>query len=206
MTVSMHRRLVVPRLPRSAPALIGRTTEILEALAGSSYFPSPTPSLAVVASALAVLEEAQVASLSRTHGTRQVRDDRRDALWKLLGQLRGYVQSVADSNPEHAASIIESSGMSLKRPAVQHKAPFALTLGPVSGSVVLRVRSAGDRATYAWQWSTDGGATWHHASPARQAQTVIKGLPVGNRCWFRFRVTTKDGEQCWSQAPSIVVE
>ena len=94
--------------------------------------------------------------------------------------------------------------MSEKRAAVQHKAPFALTRGPVSGSVVLKVRSAGDRARYAWQWSTDG-VLWHDAPPTQQAQTTIKGLPVGKRCWFRFRVTLKDGVKDWSQALSIVV-
>jgi hypothetical protein len=204
MTVSMRRRLVVPRLPRSAPALILKTHGILDGMAGNPYFPDPTPSLAVVAAALAELEEAQIVSLSRTRGTCQVRDDKRKVLGRLLGQLRGYVQSVADANPEHAGSIIEGSGMSEKRAAVQHKAPFALTRGPVSGSVVLKVRSAGDRARYAWQWSTDG-VLWHDAPPTQQAQTTIKGLPVGKRCWFRFRVTLKDGVKDWSQALSIVV-
>jgi hypothetical protein len=205
MTVSMHRRLVATRLPKSAPALILKTHGILEAMGDNPWFPSPTPSLAAVASALAVLEEAQVAKLSRTRGTRQVRDEKRTALRKLLRQLATYVQSVADANPEHAASIIESSGMSVKRTAVQHKAPFALELGPVSGSVVPKVRSAGDRAMYAWQWSSDAGFTWNTEPSTRVAQTVIERLPVGKRCWFRYRVTTKDGEQNWSQSLSIVV-
>jgi len=171
---------------------------------GNPSFTNPRPSLAAVASALAELDDAQSASLSRTRGTRELRDAKQEALVALFRTLRGYVQSVADGDPDHAASIIESASMSVKRPAVQTKPPFAVKPGRVSGSVVLAVRSAGDRASYWWQWSTDG-ITWRGAPTTTQAKTEIHGLRVGKTCWFRFRVVTKDGEQGWSRPVSSIV-
>jgi hypothetical protein len=205
MTESMHRTLVVTRLPKSAPALLLLTRAVLTAMDGNPSFPSPRPSLAAVASALAELEEAQSATQSRTRGTREARDAKQAALVALFRTLRGYVQGVANGDPDNAGSIIESAIMSVKRPAVQTKPPFAVKSGRVSGSVVLAVRSAGDRVSYGWQWSTDGGIKWRVAPATTQARTEIAGLLVGTTCWFRFRVVTKDGEQDWSQPLSSVV-
>jgi hypothetical protein len=205
MTESMHRTLVVMKRPRVVPALLTLTRAILSAMANSPHFPSPTPSLAVLAAALAQLGHAQTAVLSRTRGTRETRDEKHAKLVTLLQQLERYVQSVADGNPDAAVSIIESAGMSVKRPAVQAKPPFAVKPGRVSGSVQLTVCSAGDRAAYYWQWSTDGGVEWRDAPATTQAKTAIAGLPVANMCWFRVRVVTKDGEQDWSQPLSNLV-
>jgi hypothetical protein len=205
MTESMHRTLAVTKLPRSVRALLGRTRLVLAAMDGNPHFPSPNPSLAAVTSALAALEDAETTRQSRTRGTREVRDERLAALVALLRELRGYVQSVADRDPDSAASVIESAGMSVKRPAVQTKPPFAVKPGRVSGSIALAVRSAGDRASYAWQWSTDGGITWDDAPRTTQAKTEIAGLRPGARCWFRFCVVTKDGEQDWGEPLSSIV-
>jgi hypothetical protein len=205
MTESMHRTLVVTKLPKSVPTLLGLVRVFLTAMEGNPYFPAPTPGLDAVALVLAELDEAQTAMLSRTRGTREVRDAKRAALVVLLRGLRGYVQSVADRDPDSAASIIESAGMNVKRPAVQTKPPFAVKPGRVSGSVQLVARAAGDRVFYEWQWSTDGGVTWHDAPATMQAKTRLAGLPVGKTCWFRVRAVTKEGGQEWSQAVAWMV-
>jgi hypothetical protein len=199
MTESMHRIIAVTRLPRSIPALLRATQAIVTALDGNPSFPSPSPSLATLTAALADLEDAEVARQTRTRGTRKRRDEKLASLLVLLGLLRGHVQSVADASPDRAASLIESAGMSVKRPAIQSKPPFAVSDGRVSGSVVLAVRSAGDRAGYAWQWSPDEGVTWHDAPGTTQTKTVLAGLPLGKLCAFRHRVQTRDGAGDWSE-------
>jgi hypothetical protein len=205
MTESMHRTLAVLKLPKTVPALLGVTRVILASMEGNPRFPAPTPPLAMVAAALAELDEAQIATLQRTHGTTATRDEKREALLVRLRELCGYVQRIADGSAEEAAAIIESAGMSVKRPAVQSKPPFAVKQGRVSGAVRLEVRSAGDRIGYAWQWSTDGGASWRDAPRTMQAKTEIAGLPLGKMCWFRFRVLTKEGEQGWAEAQGVLV-
>jgi hypothetical protein len=200
MTESMHRILAVTKLPRSVPALLRAVQGILDALDGNPSFPSPSPSLATIHAALVALEEAEVALLTRARGTRAVRDEAHARLLTLLGVLLLHVQGVADQDPDHAPQLIESAGMSVKRPAVQTKPPFDVRSGRVSGVVVLAVRSAGDRTAYGWQWSTDEGITWHDAPTTMQAKTAITGLPTGAMCAFRHRVQTKDLTTDWSEA------
>ncbi len=205
MTESMHRTLVVTKLPRSVPALLTAVRAILTAMEGNPTFPSPSPPLAEVAAALAALDDAETARQPRTRGTREVRDAARAKLIPLVEGLRLHVQTVADTTPESAASVIEGAGMSVKRAALPTKAPFGARAGRVSGSVALAVLAAGDRAAYGWQWSDDGGVTWHDAPATMQAKTVIKGLVPGKTCSFRVRVWTKEGGQDWGEAVTTIV-
>jgi hypothetical protein len=60
--------------------------------------------------------------VTRTRGTTDVRNTQLHALLTALQQLKFYVQQAADADVENAITIIESSGMSVKRPAVRTKA------------------------------------------------------------------------------------
>jgi hypothetical protein len=150
MTVSMLRMLASLRLPTTVPALVQVANAILEAMANNRSFPQPSPSLAVIAAAIADLQAAEVATLSRTRGTAAVRDTKRAALVSLVVRLKGYVQGVADDDPEHAEALIESAGMNVKPKGVQEKAPFDVKPGAVSGSVRLVARAVAKEATYEW--------------------------------------------------------
>ena len=205
MTVSMNKTLAALKLPTQVPALLGVAEAIVLAMSGNPSFPGPTPSLVAVAAALADLHDAEVATLTRTRGTVSVRNDKCAALNSLLVRLKAYVQGVADADPERAAELIERAGMSVKRAFVRAKLPFEVMPGAVSGSVRLVVRSAGDRASYQWAWSTDGGATWRSAASTLQARTVLSGLTPGSTCSFRCRAVTKTGEGEWSETRSILL-
>lgn len=205
MTVSMHKTLAALRLPIQVPALLSVAEAIVEAMSISPSFPAPMPPLALVRSAIEDLHDAQVATLARTRGTVAVRDRKLAVLVGLLVRLKGYVQGVADDAPEHAAAIIESAGMHVKRSAPGAKPAFDVKPGRVSGSVRLVVRSAGDRAAYLWEWSADGGTAWRRVPQTLQARTIISGLPSASTCWFRYRAITKTGETDWSDPRSLVV-
>jgi hypothetical protein len=134
-----------------------------------------------------------------------VRDRRLAVLVGLLVRLKGYVEGVAEEDPEHAVAIIESAGMHVKRSTARTKPGFDVQQGRVSGSVRLVARSAGDRAGYLWEWRQDGGSTWHRVPQTIQARTVVSGLPPASTCWFRYRAVTKSGETDWSEPRSFVV-
>ena len=95
--------------------------------------------------------------------------------------------------------------MNVKKAAAPVKPPFDVKPGAVSGSVRMAVRSAGDKASYSWAWSTDGGTTWRSAPATLQARTVLTGLPSGSMCSFRYRAVTTKGEMDWSEPLSILV-
>jgi hypothetical protein len=205
MTVSMHRTLASLRLPTKASALVQVARAILEAMTNNRSFPNPSPSLAAIAAAIADLQAAEVATLSRTRGTAAARDDKRAALVSLLVRLKGYVQGVADDDPDRAATLIESAGMNVKPKGGPAKAPFDVKPGAVSGSVRLVARAVAKEATYQWAWSTDGGATWRPAPVTPQAKTVLSGLPSDSKCWFRCRTVTRRGEGNWSESVAFLV-
>jgi hypothetical protein len=204
MTESMHRTLVVTKLPRSVPPLLSAARAIVAAMSGNPSFLRPDPTLATVTAAILALNDAETALQSKTRGTRAARDERRRALRARLDELRLYVQRVANADPENAVAIIESAGMSVKRRAVQVKPPFAVKAGSVSGSVALRAIAAGDRARYEWQSSLDR-AEWRDASATNRANTVIANLIPGKTYWFRIRIGTPEGQGDWSTPVSSVV-
>jgi len=205
MTVSMHKTLAALKLPTQVPALLGVAEAIVLAMTGDPSFPDPAPSIATVASALADLHDAEVATLTRTRGTVAARNEKRAVLVGLLVRLKAYVQGVADEDPERAEVLIQSAGMNVRKSGAPAKPVFEARPGAVSGSVRMAVRAAGDRAAYEWEWSTDGGKTWRAAPATLQARTVLTGLASGSTCSLRYRTVTRTGEGDWSEPVLLLV-
>jgi hypothetical protein len=134
------------------------------------------------------------------------RNDKKAALVAVLQELRGYVQKVADGNPDNSANIITSSGLPVKKTPAHRPRVFTAKPGAVSGSVEVIAASAARRASYEWQYSTDGGKTWIEAPPSLRAKTTISGLPVASTVQFRYRSVTKAGPSDWSQPTALLVK
>jgi len=83
---------------------------------------------------------------------------------------------------------------------------FSAKPGAVSGSVEVIAALAAKRASYEWQYSTDGGKTWIEAAPSLKAKTTIVGLPVASSVLLRYRPVTKAGPGDWSQPLAVVVK
>src|SRR5579864_2221896 len=113
ITKPAHRAIASLKLPRPAPALIVYAQGMTTGMTANPSFPTPTPPLAEVNAAIADLHAAETAALARTKGAVAVRNEKRAALVALLELLRAYVQSVADQNPDTAASIIQSAGIAV---------------------------------------------------------------------------------------------
>jgi hypothetical protein len=135
------------------------------------------------------------ARVQRTLLRRLVRD---------LEQLRAYVQRVADASPGEARAIIESAGMSVKRPGLHDKPLLTVKAGPVSATVVVVAKAAGDRATYEWQYSRVG-EPWIDVSPTRQAKKMLNGLVHGAEYRFRVRTVIREGRSDFGDAVSFIV-
>lgn len=201
------RVIVTLKIPTHVADIVKLTQAIVAALTGNAWFPSPTPSLATVSSLLTTLDGTETAvTQTRAKGTVQARNVARAAVVTALHQLKSYVQTVCDANPEQASAIIASAGMAVRKTAARTKADFAVEAGPVSGSVKLVARAVAHRASYDWQWSSDGGKTWTSVPSTLAARTTITGLPVATTCSFRFRTLTKAGESDWSQPVALVVK
>jgi hypothetical protein len=201
-----HRPIAVLVLPKTVPALITYAQSVATAMTGNPSFPSPAPALATVTAGMNALHDAESAALARTKGAVAARNDKRLALVTLLQQLRGYIQTVADTDLETAATVIQSAGIAVKKAPARKPRVFDAVQGAMSGSAKLVAASAGRRAAYEWQYSTDGGKTWVMAPSTLQAKTTVTGLTPGATVDFRYRPVTKTGEGNWSQTVQLIVK
>jgi hypothetical protein len=202
-----HRVIAVSKFPKSATGMSTFTHALIAAMTGNALVPNPNPSIPTLTTLVTTVDTTETATKTRTKGTVAARNAALAALLDVaLHATTANIQQLADANPEQAQALITSVGMAVRKAPVRTKAPFAAAPGPVSGSVHLAVRAAGKRASYEWEWSSNGGSTWVTAAPTLQAKTTITGLPVATTCQFRFRSVTKAGASDWSQVITIVVK
>ena len=203
---SVKRNVVILNLPRPVPALVTYAQSVVTAVTNNPHFPAPSPTLVEVAAAIAALQNAESAALSRVKGAVVVRNDKKAALVTLLQELRGYIQKCADADAENGAAIIQSAGLPARKVPAHKPRVFTVKAGAISGAVDIVAATAARRASYEWQYSTDGGKTWIEAAPGLRAKTTITGLPVATVAQFRYRSVTKAGPSDWSQAVTLVVK
>ena len=204
-TKLVRHAAVTLHLPNKVAALIVYAQGIVTRMTGNPSFPEPSPALSVITTSIDQLQAAETAARARTKGAAAVRNVKRTALLTLLRQLRGYLQTVADSDPETAVSVIESAGVAVRKTATRQARAFAAKPGTVSGTAKVVAKPAARRASYEWQYSTDGGKTWVTAPSTLQAKTSITGLVPGATVQFKYRPVTKTGEGDWSQPVSLMV-
>jgi hypothetical protein len=197
------KAVVVLKLPKPAALVCSIAQSIVNAMTDNPRFKDLEPALVSIREDIANVEEANAFVLTRTKGARQARDVELSALKLALIHLAASVQEVADADPPNAPSIIESAGMSVKHPSMRQKLTFQVLAGEAPGTARLIVKSAGDRASYDWQYSTDQHV-WTTCPTTIQSSTVIGGLAEATRYYFRFRVTLKDGVGMWSNAVFLV--
>ena len=203
-TPKTPRSIVKLAFPESIPVLIAVAKAIVAGLLGNASFPNPDPSVQAIQTAIADLETAEIAALTRAKGAVQTRDEKRAALVELLQQLKVYAQKILDANREHAPALAHSVAMDVRKPATRRVRTFAAKRGTLPGTVEV-VTAAIHHAAYEWQFSSDGGKTWQEAPPTTQSRTTIVGLVTGGSYSFRVRTVTKAGASAWSEPTSLVV-
>jgi hypothetical protein len=203
---SIHRATVSLNLPAKVADFIALVVGIVHAMTNNPAFPAPVPALSALSAAVSDLQAAETVALTKVKGAAAARNGKRAVVVSLLHQLRGYVQAVADATPEDGQAIIQSAGMATRKVALRATRVFAAKLGPISGSAKLTAPITARRASYEWQYSTDGGKTWVSAPASLQAKTTVLGLPAGSSVMFRYKTVTKTGEGDWSQALSLLVK
>jgi hypothetical protein len=201
-----HRSLAILKLPKGVGPLIAHAQAIMESMTDNPRFPSPVPPVWVVSKAVTDLQTAEATALTRAKGTVSVRNEKRTMLGSLLQQLRGYVQVTADEDPDDAAAIIESAGMTVKKQAKLPPRVFSAKPGSLSGEVKVIAPKAGNRASYDWEYSTDSGVNWLTMPSTTKASTALAGLTPGRSVMFKYRSVTSKGVSDWSAAITATVK
>ena len=200
-----HRAIAVLKLPKKVPDLIELGQVIIKGLTGNAFIPNPNPSVAVVQAGLDDLVACQATAKVRTSGAVALRNSKKQAFITLLEAVKTNAQSVADANPESGPAIIQSAGLGLRKSPARKQLGFHAKLGTVSGAVKVVAPAAARRASYEWQYSTDGGKTWVDLRSTLQSRTSLSGLTPQTTVMFRYRAVVKTGEGDWSTPISILV-
>jgi hypothetical protein len=191
-------------LPHRVKDVVAFGKSIVTAMTGNPNFPSPNPPLATFDADLEALDASETSVLARTKGAAQSRNVKLATVHADFKAEQAYVQQVASANPANSAAIIQSAGMHVRTLTLHQKGELTAKIGKVSGIAELRAKSAGPRAGYEWQVSTDQ-KTWTLLPVTLQANTVVPALASGTTYYFRFRPVTKAGEGNWSQIVSLLV-
>jgi hypothetical protein len=119
-----------------------------------------------------------------------------------LRTLRNDVQNLADADPVNAQAIIESSGMSVKKPATHNGHQNTAADGVDEGSVDLTAEGAG---VHEWRMSTDD-ETWVLLPASFTSKTTVSDLTPGLVYYFQNRRIQPNHEKAeWSQSVKIRV-
>lgn len=189
--------LVIRERKTSAAAVIIYSRAIVLKMTDSTWFPDPPVTLADLSTDTDALEQAEAAVRNRGKGLAEVRNGKLRQVNIDLDALRGYVQWVADANPNEAALIAASAGMRLKRVGARHKLVLAAERGAVPDSVKLSAKAVHKHAAYEWQVSADGGETWVSVGVSTVADITVPGLTSGVLYHFRFRSTVGRTTSNW---------
>jgi hypothetical protein len=199
------RVLVILHLAKRIPDLIKQIKAIILAMTGNPFFATPSPPLATLAADLAALESSEALTIAKTKGAAATRNVKLATMRTDMGILHAYVQQIADASESQATAIIESAGMSTRKPTTFTKSVFAAKMGVVSGLVHLVALAVAKAASYDWQWSTDQ-KTWTSLPSTLKAKTSVAGLTAGTTYYFRFRALTRKGQGDWGQFVSLLVK
>jgi hypothetical protein len=211
---TVYRVRAVLKINRNNTAsVLGKAHAVKNGMAADPQrFTDPDPSFAVFDAQVTKLELAEQRAATRAIGTAAARDVERSALVGMLETQRSYVQKLCDASPEQAVAIVQAAGMEVAGTPVRDNPILDAKLGSISGSVILDANAAalagksGKKVCFNWQWTTDGGTTFHSAPSTPGAKTTIEGLPALAMAGFRVSVTSAAGPGEWSQIVSILVQ
>ena len=186
------KRMVAANLPARVSDLVERCRVLVKGMTKNTYFPSPSPTLAVFTKDIDALHEADVkAKLSIS--VIPIRDAALKIVVSDVRRLVNYVQLIANANPHNAEVIINSSGFHIRRviPGVNKREYKVESLE--TGKVILTASPNNIRSPYIWEVSING-TDWSFLLVSRITSTKCETLTPGQLYYFRYLIISKDNK------------
>jgi hypothetical protein len=202
------RLLVALGLSKLSPAQISANAKhYVQKMTGNTLFPAPSPTLAALNAQIAAFDAAYNTSLTKARGTVSAMRSEEKSLKILLKGLAVYVETVANADPDHAASIIEDgAGMPLKKPSVRKPKTFTVRNGTEKGTVLLDSKAVRG-SVYLYEMTTDPNtpSSWLSLGILSKVKFTKIGLTSGTHYYFRVAVVTKGIQSNWSPVIDLIV-
>ncbi len=179
-------------------------------------FTEPRPTMAVLGTQVSAYNNALAATTRKVPGSVPTRNETLTALWSSLGALRAYTQTLADTSPDHAETIIKASGFKVGGTGVRAKPILDAAHGVGPGDVVLTAHAAllrsgapttrrSGSAAFRWRHSVNAGTIWIEDTPTNAAHTTLHGLPSGQTVSFQVCVVLSNVSGPWTDAVTLMI-
>jgi hypothetical protein len=189
----------------SAEALIQFIRQIIKNLTGNTYFPTTTPTTAMVTTAVNDYETAlnnEKAAYETAKSLTVIAHQKRASLELLVNQLANNIENLSGGD----AGKIKSTGMDTKAPAVHSRAvlssptSLAATAGERDGEIDLQWDKVVGVKSYRIESCPDpiDKSKWQQCKTATKSKVEVTGLVSGQGYWFRVCALNANGESAWS--------
>ena len=180
---------------------------IITNMTGNANFTSPTPPIATITTQRDELQEA--AEIAKT-GNKQERAAVKPKLRILkssVKQLAGYVETIANANPETAEEVALSSGFPIKRLTPRGKRVFTAENTAIAGTVKVYTGTVKKAIAYEFDYTQtpETDTSWIPTETKASATRIVPGLTSGKTYYFRYRVIFRSGPGDWSDNITLVV-
>lgn len=211
---SMYRVRVVLKINRnSTDSVLERGHAIRNGMAADPQrYVAPVPSIFDLDNQITKVDLSNQRAATRVVGSAAARNVERTVLVAMLETERGYVQTLCDANPDKAVAIAQGAGMFVAAVGTRENPLLKVVPGAAPGSVFLDANAAAltgkskMKVFFNWQWTTDGGLTFHSAPSTPLGKTIIEGLPSMTMVGFRASVTSAKGPGEWTPVVTILVQ
>lgn len=178
------QKILINFRPYSDAAFVQLVQAILLALATNPFFPTPSPSIAVITTALDDLQDALSKAATGGSSATAVKDQKRAALETLLKQLASYIQLVSGDD---VAMMLSSAFPVSKLPSPVGPLPkpsfFEAEIAG-KGKIRLTVNAIYGAKLYQFQYKQSGTTEWQEQTISK-TKLLLTGLESGKEYVFR---------------------
>jgi hypothetical protein len=188
--------------------LVGKVQSAITGLTGNPDFPTPSPTLAAVTSALSAFTVALANAVN--HGKEEIsmKNGKRAELVSLMRQLASYVTITADGDMTKMLSSGFPYQKPFRTPIGPLEAPVSPTLrrGPHSGQLHASVEQIYGAYCYNWRVAlVSAPDTYVQTVQTTASRTTFKGLTSGETYVVTANAVGSDGPSDWSDDAELMV-
>jgi hypothetical protein len=198
----MRRKSIVPPIalliPENVPEFVSYGQHKIQCFTGNQDLASVQPAVAQVTTDFANLGAVEAQVKKKVPGAIEQREQLYGTCKTDMELWAAFAHGVAAANPTRAAQILQSSGFAEKKPTTPKKRRPRADF-PAPGTAHVYAQQVKRGASFEWQLSADGGATWVAAGNTNVADQIFNGLKKGTDYQVRWRTTVGHTPSSWSQ-------
>jgi hypothetical protein len=189
--------------------LLARANNIMGGMQGNAYFPTPTPTLATLQTAIDAFSDALTVALSGSNYDKAIKNQKKAEMIDLLHSLANYVLFIANGDP----IIAQSSNFTIAKPPapapdVTQATNQLLEDVENSGDLVYSFDRVPGARSYIYQCTSDpvsDTAVWS-SQTGTVRKVTFSNLEAGKRHWCRVVAIGINGQEVYSTPVSRIVQ